>query len=211
MTDAQKFGFYLPVWNQLAKQWHWNGARKLGITLAALLEVNEVSFRQWPEPAGPLMLQVITFARQIAAQRPPGGGANACGAVKLEDLRHGCNIVATAGSPGGPKISSKHFTTAETNRAVALMRLLVDPLSLKYISAWLNPQEADRRSLVEHVRTMAPEGTLRAIFNNAYHTKDWESGTAQQLVWLKRAIKGEVKRFHKPVRERERDRELEPF
>jgi hypothetical protein len=89
MTDGQKFGFYLPVWRRVQEARGW--ARKP-------LNLEEEKFRMWPDPAGPLALKVLLFAKQTALQESRE--------VAAEDLRRACTLVATAAldarSPGSP-------------------------------------------------------------------------------------------------------------
>jgi hypothetical protein len=84
MTDGQKFGFYLPVWRRVQEARGW--ARKP-------LNLEEEKFRLWPDPAGPLALKVLLFAKQTALQESRE--------VAAEDLRRACTLVATAAwTPG---------------------------------------------------------------------------------------------------------------
>lgn len=208
MTDAQKFGFYLPVWNRLkAARFKFSGFRLAEVIDGLETEIRGSDQRAgWPEPAGPLGLQVITFARQLSNSESRK--------VTAEDLRHACTIVATAGSSSGPKESSKRLNNTEVNRVVTLFRLLIDPDDLRAVTDWLHPEDAQKKGLIDFIRKLAPEGLLRTIYSNAYGTMHWEDGNRQQLVWLLKQVKGRQKEFHAPLRAgvaRERDLEMEPF
>lgn len=175
MTDAQKFGFYLPVWNRcaLANSWKMLGRPS---RLVADLDAQEERFRATPGPGGECGLKVLTFARQIALQEHRG--------VIAEDLRRACTLAATG------KLSSKHLNNTEVNKLVALLRLLINPDHLKSVDELEHPEIAAKRGLIVSIKRWAPEGLLGHIFSNAYGTKHWEDGTRQQLVWLLKQVKG---------------------
>jgi hypothetical protein len=192
MTDGQKYGLYLPVWQRVQKARGW--ARKP-------LDLDEDKFRMWPDPAGPAALRVLTFAKQTAASE--------CRNVAAEDLRRACTLVATMDmdvSAATP--SSKHLNNRQVNHLVALFRLLIDPDDLQAVNDWLHPENAEKRGMVSLLRKLAPEGTLRAIFSNAYGTKEWDEGDKQQMVWLLKQVKGRQRKWH---REPVMAAENEPF
>ena len=56
--------------------------------------------------------------------------------VTADDLRRGCNVVATG------KISSGDLDNKQTNRVVALFKLLTDPDDLDAVMNWLHPENA---------------------------------------------------------------------
>jgi hypothetical protein len=181
MTDSQKYGFYLPVWRRVQAARGW--ARKP-------LDLDEEKFRMWPDPAGPLALKVLLFAKQTALQEDRN--------VAAEDLRRACTLVATSALDiKAATISSKHLDNKQVNHLVTLFRLLIDPDDLKAVTDWMHPESVQLRGLVETLRKMAPEGTLRAIFHNVYHTKNWEDGNRQQLIWMIRELKGRQKTWHR--------------
>ena len=168
MTESQRLNFYFPAWNRLWK------------TLKVLtLEQMEERFRSAHGPACELGLKVITVARQIANSQ-----------VTAEELRHACNVVATAGGSGSPKASCKGMNHGEVQRVVSLFDLLAEPDSIKAVEAWLHPEVASARGLVKVIERAAPEGLLRHIFMNAFDSSEWREGTRQQLVWLLKQVKG---------------------
>jgi hypothetical protein len=186
MTDAQKFGLYLPWWNRAAKRLSWKMAKG---RLQAELDSQCEEFRGWPDPAGPAALQVVTFARQAALQDSRG--------VTADDLRRSCTVVATG------RLSSKHLNNSQVNRLVTLLKLLVEPDDLDAVGDWLNPENAELRGLVKFVSKQAPEGLLRSIFSNAYGTVNWEDGSRQQIVWLLKQVKGRQRMWRQPVEKRQ--------
>ena len=168
MTESQRLNFYFPAWNRLWK------------TLKVLtLEQMEERFRSAHGPACELGLKVITVARQIANSQ-----------VTAEELRHACNVVATAGGSGSPKASCKGMNHGEVQRVVALFDLLAEPDSIKASMAWGDPDDASKRGLIAVIQKAAPEGLLAHIFLNAFDSREWKSGTKQQLVWLLKQVKG---------------------
>jgi hypothetical protein len=186
MTEKQKLGFYLPAWRECAAANGWV-MRGRPSRLEADLEKQEGQFQGWPEPAGPLALKVVSLARQLAAQEHRG--------INAEDLRHGCNLVATG------KPSSKHLNNKETNRVATLLKLLKDPDDLDAVLDWLHPENVERRSFVSWLRKQAPAGTLVAICRNAFATVFWEDLEIQKLRWLARQVKGRGEGWRRPVEE----------
>lgn len=240
MTDNQKFGFYLPVWNRLKDKMEWyrpmrrtgNNPRITRIdanskqnvpTLGEVLARQEVEFRGWPEPAGPAALQVLTIARQTAMQRagaPVLTREGACAPqVTAEDLRRACTFVATVdlgqkGYNSTATNSTKHLNNIQVNHLDTLLKLLMDHDNLKWVTWWLHPEMREKEGLIDRISRMAPEGTLRAIFAECYGTKEWRDGDKQRLVWLLKQVKGRTKKFREPVDRGihgTREMELEPL
>lgn len=239
MTDGQKFGFYLPVWRRVvdAREWFRSSSPKSkvqGPKLSEVLQRQEEEFRSWPEPAGPMALQVLTVARQTALARAGAPAATREGAcapqVTAEDLRRACTFVATAdlasrsasratASRATATASSKHLNNTQVNHLVTLLKLLIEPDDLKAVTDWLHPENAQRNGLVDYIAKLAPEGLLRTIYRNAYDSSEWREGNKQRLVWLLKQVKGRTKEFRKPLTPtlspsdgaREMDLEAEPF
>jgi hypothetical protein len=197
MTGKQKFGFYLPVWNRCAAANQWI-SRGRPSRLVADLDAQEEAFRSTPGPVGEAGLRVIIFARQMAKQEHR--------AVTADDLRRACTLAATG------KISSKHLNNTETNKLVAMLRLLINPIHITSVTEHEDPSIAYRRGLVARLGKMAPEGLLAHVFSNAYGTKHWEDGKPQQLIWLLKQFKGRTQSGAVvPVQEPEPELMEQPF
>lgn len=160
MTDAQKFRFYLPPWRDCVKanRWHMEKGRLCGAGLEAPAALTELA-------------QVVTFARQLAATAHRGPLVN--------DLRHGCHIVAL-----GRDKSSKEFTNAELDRVESLFRLLTDPDDINARLDWEDPTRAAKRRQLWFIRNAAPAAYVRAIARDKFGTADWENLTVAQLKFL---------------------------
>lgn len=184
MTEAQQKRFYFPAWNKCA--WSKGWVMEKGRLLANMVD-HRARFGAWPEPARTAGLQVLDYAEQLARQEHRG--------VTAADLRHGCNLVASAGR----KSSSEDLDNRETNRVVSLFRLLQEPEDLDAIMLWLNPDESDRKGLASFIRKQAPEATLVAISKRAFGTIFWEDLQHGQLKWLLRQVKGRQRAWGKPV------------
>ena len=61
------------------------------------------------------------------------------------------------------KIKSGELDNKQTNRVVALFKLLTDPDDLDAVMNWLHPENAERGSFVAFLKKRAHEGTLIAI------------------------------------------------
>lgn len=182
MTEKQQKKFYFPAWRRCAEVNDWVMA---GSRLQADLVAQRRQFEGWPEPARSAALKLLDYAEALAQQEHRG--------VTATDLRHGCNLVVTQGR----EHHSEPLTNQETNRVVVLFQLLQDPDNLDAVMEWENPDLADKRSLVSYIRKCAPEGTLVAIWRNAYGNIFWEDGDLQQLRWLLKQVKGRRERFHR--------------
>lgn len=155
MTDSQQSGFYFPVWAKCARALSWHS--------------RPPAARQPSHGHGlanALYQQVWDVAQEIALRD--------FRAVKGDDLRHACNLVASAdlktksdeqlakegraipGARGG-RVSSRGFTTAETNHVVRLFRLLADPDNLKWHLEWNFPEDANRASILASLLEHADE------------------------------------------------------
>ena len=174
MTEKQQRRFYFPAWNECARANDWVMVR--GRLLADLVAQRQ-EFLKWPQVAADAGLSVLDYAEQLGLQEHR--------VVTAEDLRHGCNLVATAGR----KQSSEALTNAELNRVVVLFRLLKEPEDLDAVMEWLHPDIADKRSLVGYLKRLAPEATLIAICRNAFGTIYWEGLDESKLRWLIKTVK----------------------
>ena len=178
MTEAQKKRFYFPAWGRCAEAMDWRMEKgRLIVTLAG--QRTEIS--GWPGPAREAGLSVLDYAAAAAAE-----GRRR---VTAEDLRHGCNLVAT----GGRESSSERLTNKEVNRVAVLFRLLREPEDLDAVIEWLHPENADKRSLLSYLRKLAGEDVLVAIARNAFGTSLIEGLEEQQLRWMLKQVKGRPK------------------
>lgn len=193
MNTAQRQHFYFPAWRVCAKALGWvmSGGR-----LVADLEAQ----RKQPiaSPAREERLKVIDLAESFARKEHR--------AVVADDLRHGCNHIASRGQT----TSTADMDNRATSMAVRLFILLVDPENLDVVMAWMDPAEADRRDYARWLRKIAPEGTLIAIARNAWGTSDWEAQGMPQLRWLAKTVKQRTERRKGSFR-RTVDPEIEPF
>jgi hypothetical protein len=124
MTPAQKTRFYLPAWTAAWRaNWHMVEGR---VTALPNLPPNE--FRD----------TVAAVAAELCAKedRLP----------KADDIRRACTFVATK------KHSSKGLNTAQTNRLVSLLKLLVNPENLAAMVGWTSPQQAADQALDARLR-----------------------------------------------------------
>jgi len=199
MTEKQRKFFYFPAWNRCASANDWRMAKG---RLVADLDNQAADCERWPELAYGLYLRV-TQAAFIRAEQLHRG-------VTAEDLRHACHIVCF-----GRDKSSEDLSNHEVNRVVVLFRLLSEPEDLDAVMDWLNPDQADKRALVQFLKKLAPEGTLCAISRNAYHTIYWEDLDVQQIRWILKQVKNRKAETARPMAAehgtRERDPEMEPF
>lgn len=181
MTEAQQRRFYFPVWNTCAVA---NGWFMVKGRLRADVQSQKSEVQGWSEPARELCLKVLTSAEQLALQQHRG--------VTADDLRRGCNLVAAG------KVSSGDLDNKQTNRVVALFKLLTDPDDLDAVMNWLHPEKAEHGSFVAFLKKRAHEGLIITIAQNAFDTKDWESLPIEKLRWLAKELKGREPKFKRP-------------
>ncbi len=182
MTEAQQRRLYFPAWERCARANHWVMERG---RLVADLAKQTKDFLEWPGREHPVWMvgpAVIGYAEMLAVV----GHRR----VTAEDLRHGCNLVAT----GGKKESSGAMDNRETSRVVSLFALLEEPDNVGAVLEWLHPENAERRGLVSWIRKQAPEATLVAIARNAFGTVFWEDLDGGKLKWLAGQVKGRRER-----------------
>lgn len=190
MNANQRKFFYFPAWNACAKANRWVMERgRLVADLAAQ------SAESLSEPAGEERRKVIAQAETLAAREHR--------AVKPDDLRHACNLLASAGKTKHTEDMDNHATTM----AVRRFNLLTDPESLDAVMIWLNPAEADRRDYIAYMERTVHEAKLIAISQNAWGTSDWRSQGMDQLRWLNR----QAQAGPRPARVRQPDPENEPY
>jgi hypothetical protein len=182
MTDAQRTRFYLPKWLAVAKALDW---RMVGGRLLADLAEQFAGAAMFSPIARDLVREIITRARTLAASEQR--------AATADDLRHACNQVASRGR----QASATKLTNSELNEFARCMAVLLQPFEdLTTAIPYLNPAEDDRRRAVDYLRKLSYEVRLRAISENAFRTRDWESLNQDRLNWLIQEVKqtGRVKR-----------------
>lgn len=116
-------------------------------------------------PASPELQKVLALARQRAAGEHRG--------LKLDDLRHAVHILCL-----GRDKSSDALTPSETDRVVAMFRLIQDPEDLDarlQVDAYARGEDPGALRRVEYViRTSAPDAYVRAIAAARFGTRHWE-------------------------------------
>ncbi len=171
MTDSQRRRFYGPNWRRAAVVLGWE--MKDGRLASARLP-------QHGHPtANGLYQQVWDRAEELALLDHR--------AVTDVDLRHAVNLVACRA------VSSKHFTNAQVNRVVALMRLLAEPDNLTLMMEWLDPNLAAKRGLIEKVKGLATSGYVSSICQSRFKTTDLSDLDAYQLVQLIATLNSRVR------------------
>lgn len=181
MTEAQQRRFYFPVWNTCAVA---NGWFMVKGRLRADLDAQREERATWSDPAREVYLKVVTAAEQLALADHT--------AVTADHLRRGCNLVAAG------KVSSGDLDNKQTNRVVALFRLLADPDDLEAVMTWLNPDRAEHGSFVAFLKKRAHDGVLISIARNAFDTNDWESLPIEKLRWMAKELKNREPKFKRP-------------
>ena len=106
-------------------------------------------------------------------------------AATAEDLRHGCNCLAS----NGRYTSSSKFTQRDLNQFDRLCAVLRDPWDFNATHAWLNPQEDDRQRTLKYLRKLSYDEQLAAISRNAFDTTDVDGLSQNQLDWRVQTVK----------------------
>ncbi|HEX3889441.1 MAG TPA: hypothetical protein VHX90_01205 [Verrucomicrobiae bacterium] len=172
MTEAQQRRFYFPNWNGCAVANGWMMTRgRLRADLAAQRE----EYAPWPDPAKELYLKVVTTAEQLALA--------AHRSVTADDLRRGCNYVATG------KISSGDLDNKQTNRVVTLFKLLADPDDLEAVMNWMHPERQENASFDSFLLKRANEAAIISISSNAFGTKHWRDLPIEKKRWIAKTVK----------------------
>lgn len=187
MTDAQRTDFYIPKWLEIQARTDW---RMAGGRLATDLDLQLRAIGVWPDHARDLVRAIIAAARLMAEGERR--------AVTADDLRKGCNRIAS----GGRTDSSRKFSRTDFNHFDRLRAVIADPWNLTATIAWLNPAEDDRKRTLAYLRKIANEGRLRAISLNAWGTHDVDTLTQAQLDSLTAEIrKGAWPKYPKAKRQ----------
>jgi hypothetical protein len=199
VTTNQQRKFYFPLWNDVCRANDWRMER------GRLVGVREERFGH--AEADRLYQAVWDIAEILAAREHR--------AVKPDDLRHACHIVALNGresvptSPDSksairacparapqsaiPKLISSHtLTTTQLNRVARLFEILKDPDDLDAMIAWTDPSVDQRKGYVRWIKSMAPEAYIcevARIFGEHFTYPYWEDLPIDQLRSLARLLK----------------------
>ena len=172
MTKSQKFGFYLPAWNETARVLNWR--MKEGRLMAARPQYHG-------SPEATALMHAVWQAAEILALCEHR-------AVTTEDLRRGVTVAAT-GQP-----SSKDLNTREVTRVVAALDLLAKPDDLAKMNRWLHPEIAERDMLVARIAELAfDEGYVSTISASKFGTKSWRNLSVRQLGQLLFTLQNRVR------------------
>lgn len=183
MTDAQKFRFYFPAWNDCVRANNWRVENKfVVIDNSRLTAEGRV---------------VLTFAQQRATMRD-GATPGRPQPVTMDDLRHGAHWLAL-----GRDKSSEHLNNAEVDRVVALFRLLQDPDDLGARMKWDAFQRGEDPGEVKRldyaITHAAPDGYVRKISEDKFGSRQWEWLTVAQKRQLLVTLKERNKSFRQPL------------
>ena len=174
MTDRQR-AFYWRLWGDCCAANGWR--TRQGRLEHDPARLNEMGLQLWP------------IAERLA------GAAHR--AVTLDDLRHGCHVLAL-----GRDKSSTALSNAEFNRVLTCLKLIVDYENLEALMDWQNAGNAERRSFIAFLRKKAPEAVLATISNNAFGTRHWQGLEIQKLRWLAGQLKNRPRRLEQTGAER---------
>jgi len=192
MTEKQRKFYYFAAWRRCAESLGWVMA---GGCIKAVLDdqVEEARMYQRMQqhsPAWDERLQVIATAQHLALQ--------AHRAVTADDLRHACTWLVTKGRT----TASSRLKHAEISRCVHLFNLLQDPDSLSAIDAWLDPEDAERRSFVRFLENQNPKtlGAIRAIAADRWPNADrpWNFRPLDDIKWLWSQVRDRVRKPRTP-------------
>ena len=182
MNEAQQRRFYFPCWNSCAVA---NGWFMVKGRLRADLVAQREEYATWSEPGREMYLKVVTTAEQFAR----AGHRVVTEGKPFYDLRYACNVAATG------RIHSEDLDNKQTNRVVALFKLLTDPDDLDAVMNWLHPENAERGSFVAFLRKRAHEALLITIAKNAFDTDAWDELPIEKLRWLAKELKNREPRM----------------
>jgi hypothetical protein len=133
-----------------------------------------------------------------------------CG-VNADHLRHGCYVASsehlrTLRKTTRVADSIKDLDNAGFSHLLALWGdeqaktgLLIEPDCIASAMAWENPQYDAAEGLDVMIERAAPEARIVAICRNAFDCISWRGLDLGQKRWLLRALRGERRRWHKPV------------
>jgi hypothetical protein len=168
VTDKQSKFYYFPAWGRVVDAHDWRMAK-------GRLVGKRQDRHGLEETTG--LYQMVWDAAELVARKEAR-------AVRPDDLRHGCHLVALAKDK-----SSADFSNAELDRVVTLFRVLTDPDDLDAIMAWCNPEIRERERMLWFIRERCVEGYVRSICNQIYGTDDYASFTPETLRELVMTLK----------------------
>ncbi|MES2219376.1 MAG: hypothetical protein V4587_00230 [Acidobacteriota bacterium] len=162
MTDKQAKFFYFPAWGKCAdaNEWRMERGRLVGARLAA-----DGQHQCGVQSVRPLFDAIWDAAEAIALAEHR--------AVKPDDLRHGCHVVAI-----GRDRSSKEMVNKEVERVVSLFRLLTNPENVEAQMNWDSPERAEKKNLIQAIKKKAPDEYIchiaRDRWNGQFEYPWWE-------------------------------------
>lgn len=162
MNTAQ-LQLYRRAWQAAAVAHRWNTTAGRAAVLAAHHAGNV-----WISPELGTVLSNIYALAQFTAQ-------SAEREVNADDLRHACT-----GAAIGRHKSSKHFTNADLDKVLALLRLLANPTDLRNLVSFTNGEAGERRRHV-HVITRADAPYWQSIARDKFSHADLDRLTLEQL------------------------------
>ena len=188
MTPNQRKFFYIPKWLAVAKPFDWV---MVGGRLLADLDEQYEGAARFNRVACELVREIITRSRALAAREQR--------AVTADDLRHALNQVASRGRTD----SATKLTNLEFNEFDRIHVLLREPFKedLNDVKVYVNKVEDDRQRAIRHLNKLSYEAQLRAISDNAFHTKEWESLPLERLNWMIQTVKDTKSNQRFPRRE----------
>lgn len=170
MTTAQNTKYW-KRWNAVVKHnnWRWLKGR-----LADGAVKN----------AGPYHEAIWNLATQLANK--------ACRAPIADDLRHACHVLAT-----GRDVSHGNLTNAQFDRLLLLWGnerdvdgLLINADDITAHTAWDNPDQARKASVIRAIEEAADEAYIRSITTDIWGTIYWRDLDVRRLLGLLRKVKG---------------------
>lgn len=142
MTDPQRTRFYFPQWNDACRRLGWR--------------MDRGTLRMASKPANEHQRQVIA-----AAQRRAAGERRS---ATVDDLRHGCTIVALGRDKDTVKLNN-----GEVDKIVCLFKLLVNPVNISADIRMADPTIAEREALVIKInRLNVPFAVINVICRRSF-------------------------------------------
>jgi hypothetical protein len=178
MTFSQRIHFFMPAWRDACKVHGWRES----LTGMALVATRKSDWGV--AETADLYQSVWSVGIGLAQAREEE--------LTEEILRHAATLIATNDKARGfrrPQTSSKGLNNAETNHAVALFRLLADPDDMSAMTAWLHPEQAQKRGLIDQITRLAPLAKVLAMARSIHKVGDLEELTEAQLLWYIRELK----------------------
>lgn len=184
MTPLQRTRFYFPAWLPAAKALDWV---MVDGRLLADLDTQWHDAAKFSTIACELIREIIGAAQRLAALEQR--------AVTATDLRHATNQVASRGrTASGVKLNNR-----ELNEFARMCAVIRNPFeNLNSAIPFIHPAEDDRQRSMAYLRRLSYEGQLRAISENMFKTKEWESLNASCLDRLILVVKNSRRTKYQP-------------